>query len=81
MKESVVHVHLMKRPIVNRGNSEETTDSDKFSNRSKGLSIIDSLTLGEPFGDQASFVSLQGTIRIVLEFENPFAPNRTMASR
>jgi hypothetical protein len=34
--------------------------------------------LGEAFGDQASFVSLNGTIRLVFTFENPYAFNWTM---
>jgi hypothetical protein len=53
-------------------------DSDELSNRSKGFSIIDAFMLGEAFGDQVSFVSLNGIIRLVFNFENPSASNWTM---
>lgn len=80
IKKDSVYVHLMKGPIEDRCNSEKATDCDKLSNMSKCLSVIDAFTLGEPFGDQVSFVALDGTIILVFNFENSFATHRTIVS-
>jgi hypothetical protein len=81
MEEGIVHIHLMKRPIRDRGNGEKAADSNKFGNRGKGFSIVDALPLVETLSDQPGFVPLNGTVRPIFGFENPFAANGAMTGR
>jgi hypothetical protein len=78
MKEGITHIHLMERPIGDRGNGEKAADSNKLGNRGKHFSIVDALPLGEAFSDQPSFVPLNGTVKLIFSFENPFAANGTV---
>jgi len=81
VQESIVHILLMQGPIAESSNSKETTNSDELSNRGKGFGVIDAFTLGVALGNQASFVSFNGTVRLVLNLENPLTADRTMTSR
>lgn len=81
VQEGIVHIHLMQGPIADSSNSKETTNSDELSNRGKGFGVIDALTLGVALGNQAGFVSFNGTIRLVFNLENSLTADRTMTSR
>ena len=70
----------MQRPIIDRCNNEKKMDNDKLNNMRKCFSIIDAFTLGEALGNQTGFVSLDGTVRFVFNFENPFTSNWTMTN-
>lgn len=61
--------------MMDKGNSEKAINSDKLINQSKYLCIIDTSMVGEPFRNHSSFVSLNGTIKLIFNQENPFATN------
>jgi len=56
-------------------------NSDELSNRGKGFGVIDAFTLGVALGNQAGFVSFNGSVRLVFNLENPFTANRIMTNR
>ena len=76
-----MHIHLVERPVRDRGNGEKTKDSDKFGNRGKRFSVVDVLPLVETLSDQPGFVPLNGPVRPIFGFENLFAANGAMTSR
>lgn len=80
MKEGIVHIHLMERLIGDKGNGKKAADSNKLGNRGKHFNIVDALPLGEAFSDQLGFISLNGTVRLIFGFEDPFAANGTVTS-
>lgn len=74
MKEDIVHVHLMQWSIAyNYNNIEEITNNDELSNMSKCVSIIDAFTLHVALGNQTDFVSFNGIVKLVFNFENLLA--------
>lgn len=81
MKEGILNVHLVEGPIANSGNGKQAAHGCEFGYGSKSFSVINSLTLGKSLGDQASFISFNGPIRVVFDFINPFASDGTMSKR
>jgi len=81
MEEGILHIHLIERPIRDRGNGKKAADSNKFRNKGKCFSIVDALPLVATLSDQPDFVPLNGTVRPIFGFKNPFAANEAMTSR
>ncbi|KAM1217768.1 hypothetical protein FF1_044952 [Malus domestica] len=75
VEESVLDIHLVKRPAANSSNGQETADSNELSNGGERLFVINTFALREPFGDKASLVAFDGTVGMILDFEDPFTSN------
>ena len=50
IEESILHIHLIKRPTANNSHSNETFDRYKVSNRSKGFLIVNAILLSKALG-------------------------------
>ena len=57
IKESILYIHLRKRPTANGSHNNETSDRCKTSNRSKCFLIVNAIFLSKTFGNEASLVS------------------------
>ena len=51
IEESILHIHLIKRPMTNDGHSNETFDRCMVSNRSKCFLIVNAILLSKAFGN------------------------------
>ena len=51
IKESILHIHLMKRPMANGSHSNDTSDRCKASNRSKCFLIVNAIFLSKAIGN------------------------------
>ncbi|GMQ09800.1 hypothetical protein CsSME_00053057 [Camellia sinensis var. sinensis] len=80
IKKSILNIQLIERPMSNNSNKNQSTDSNHLGNKGKGL-IINTILLQETLGNQQSFISLERTIRMGLDFIDPFATNRILADR
>ena len=51
IKESILHIHLIKRPTANSSHNNETSDKCKASNRSKCFLIVNAILLSKALGN------------------------------
>ena len=79
MKESILNVQLVNEPTACNSYCKETTQSSMFGSGRESVLVINNLNLGITFGNHAGFVTFKRSIRLVLEFKNPFGPDRFMA--
>ena len=70
IEESILHIHLIKRPTANSSHSNETFDRCKASYRSKRFLIINAIFLSKAFGNKASLVSFNRSISLGLDLVN-----------
>ena len=71
IEESILHIHLIKRPTANDSHKNETSDKCKASNKSKCFLIVNAIFLSKAFGNEASLVSLNRSIFLGLDLVNP----------
>ena len=71
IKESILYIHLIKRPMVNSSHSNETSNRCKASNRSKYFLIVNAILLSKALGNEASLVSFNRSISLGLDLVNP----------
>ncbi|GMP86718.1 hypothetical protein CsSME_00039393 [Camellia sinensis var. sinensis] len=81
VKKSILNVHLIEKPMLSSSNKNQGTDNSHLGNRGKCLLIINTVLLRETLGNQTSFVALERTIRMSLDFMDPFTINQILASR
>ena len=81
MKESVLHIELMDRPVLRVSQSEDGANSSWLDDRTEGFIVINTGTLCKPAKHPSSFVSVQRTISMKLVFENPFAGDHIRLGR
>jgi hypothetical protein len=81
MEEGVLHIELLKRPVVGGNNGEHHVDGGWFDNRAEGLIVVDTRALCEPTEDPASLVTVESPIRERLVGKNPFAGDDVVATR
>jgi hypothetical protein len=72
MKEGVLHVELVDRPITGQSKSQDSPDGGRLDHRTEGLVIVDPETLGEASEHIAGLVPLKGPVGVQLQFEDPF---------
>lgn len=75
IKERIVDVKMEKRPITSNINGEDDADSGWFDDRAENIVEVDTRGLMEAFGNETCLVMLDGTIRSLFSFEDPFASN------
>ena len=51
IEESILHIHLIKRPTANSSHSNETSDRCKATNRSKCFLIVNAIILTKALGN------------------------------
>ena len=51
IKESILHIHLIKRKTANNSHNNETSDRYKASNRSKDFLIVNAILLSKALGN------------------------------
>ena len=51
IKESILHIHLIKRPTANSSHSNETSNKCKASNKSKCFLIVNTILLSKALGN------------------------------
>ena len=70
IEESILHIHLIKRPTTNNSYNNEIFDRCKESNRNKYFLIVNTILLSKALGNWASLVSLNKSISLGLDFVN-----------
>jgi hypothetical protein len=71
VKKGVLHVQLVNRPGVGRGDAEYRPYGGRFDDRTEGLVVVDALTLGEALDNPTSLVASEGPIDMELVPEDP----------
>ena len=71
IKESILHIHLIKRPTTNDGHNNETSNKCKASNKSKCFHIVNAIFLSKALSNKASLVSFNRSISLDLDLVNP----------
>ena len=51
IKGSILYIHLIKRPMVNNSQNNETSDRCKVSNKSKCFIIVNAILLSKALGN------------------------------
>ena len=51
IEEKILHIHLIKRPVVNGNHNIETSDKCKASNKSKCFLIVNAIFLSKALGN------------------------------
>jgi len=81
MKESILHIELVDRPILGVCQSEYSTNSSGLDDGAECLVVINTGALSEAAEHPTSFVSVQGPVSVKLVFENPFSSDHVCLSR
>jgi hypothetical protein len=63
MKEGVLDVELMDRPVLREGEGEHGADGGELDDGAEGLVVVHSRALGEAPKNPAGLVSVEGAIR------------------
>jgi hypothetical protein len=72
MKESVVDVELVHRPVTLGGEMEYYPHGCRFNNGTVRLAIVNACALSEATDHQTSLVSIEAPIFLVFVAEDPF---------
>jgi len=59
--------------MMSGSNSKKTTKSRELGSRRESLLIINALNLSVAFSNKPSLIALNGAIRLVFDFIDPFA--------
>jgi hypothetical protein len=80
MEESILHIKLMKLPILGVSESKNGADCGWLDDGTESLLVVDSGPLSETAEDPAGFVAIEGTVSMKLVTENPFASDNVCLS-
>jgi hypothetical protein len=64
-------VNGLKLPILESGDGKDDTQSGPFGGRSEGLIEVDARALGETLSDDVHLVTLDRTVGVALDLEDP----------
>jgi hypothetical protein len=81
IEKGIVNINLLNIPFETQSKGENNSDGDWFYHRGEGFLKIKSSFLIKTLGNQASFVLVDGAIRILFDTEYPFATNSSSVSR
>jgi hypothetical protein len=73
MQEHILHIKLMNWQGARDGQGEHDADRGRLDHRAECLITVDAGSLGEAEKDPTSLVPFQGSVRVELVLENPFA--------
>ena len=79
IEECAVEIKDFNRPIFTSGHGKDHTEAGKFGNRCKGLSVVDTIDLGETASDKMGFVLGNLALGVLLDLEDPLAANNVLA--
>jgi hypothetical protein len=71
MEQSVLNIQLMQRPTSRNCQRKEEPNSGMLDNGSKGILIVKTIALLEPFGNKTRLIALNGPTYMFLHFEHP----------
>jgi hypothetical protein len=75
MEKSILHIHLMNRPVMRESHRKNHPDGSWLDSRAKSFTIVHPMLLSKTTEDPLSFVAIKSTIRKKLMPEHPFATN------
>ena len=75
MKKSILNIKLTKKPTSSNSQREKKSDGSRLDHWTEGVFIVKSKTLSKTTSNQTSLIALNGPIRMLLHFENPFGIN------
>jgi hypothetical protein len=81
MKEGVLDVELVDRPVLGEGEREDDTDCGELDDGVEGLIVVHAGTLGEAPNNPAGLVAIEGAIRSQLVAKKPLASDHIGAGR
>jgi hypothetical protein len=73
MKEGVLDVELVDRPVPGEGKGEDGADGGELDDRTEGLIVVHAGSLGEALKNPAGLVAVKGAIRSQLVAKEPLA--------
>ena len=79
IEECTVEIKDFNRPIFMSGHGKDCMEAGKFGNRCKGLSVVDTIDLGETMSDKMGFVLGDPALGVLLDLEDPLAANDVLA--
>jgi hypothetical protein len=62
VEEGVLHVQLVNRPGSGSGNAENSPDGRRFDHRTKHLTVVDAVLLGEAANNLARLVTSESPV-------------------
>lgn len=74
IEEGIVYIHLVYWLILSNYNRKQGPDNDHLGNECKYFSKIYTFLLSVAKNDKACLISLNGSIRLIFDFIDPFAP-------
>lgn len=72
MKEHVLDIQLMNRPLTRKTQTEHDIDGGRLHDRAESLIKVNPRALSESLEDPTSLIAIKGAIRIEFVLENPF---------
>jgi len=81
MKESILDIQLMNRPIVRKSQRQNCANCSWFDNWAESLIKINPWTLCEATENPASLIALQSTISLELVLEHPLSTHNVAMRR
>ena len=79
IEECAVEIKDFDRPIFTSGHGEDCTEAGEFGNRCKGLSVVDTIDLGETASNKTGFVLGDLALGVLLDLEDPLAAKDVLA--
>ena len=73
MKKGVLDIQLTQAPPTRDCNGENQANSDRFDDGTECIIIVQDISLFEPLGNESCLMTINCSILLVLECENPFA--------
>jgi hypothetical protein len=81
MKEGILDVELVDRPVPGEGEGEDDADGGELDDGAEGLIVVHAVSLGEAPKNPAGLVAIEGAIRSQLVAKEPLASDHIGAGR
>jgi hypothetical protein len=72
MREHILDIQLMNRPLTRKTQTEHSADGGKLNDRAESLGKVNLRALSESSEDPTSLIAVKGAIWIEFVLENPF---------
>jgi hypothetical protein len=81
MKEGVLDVELVDRPVPGEGEGEDSVDGGELDDEAESLIVVHAGSLGETPKNLASLVAVEGAIRSQFVVKKPLASDHIGTGR
>lgn len=81
IKEGIIDIQLLNKPLVIESHSENESDSDGFENREECFIVVKTFFLMKTLSNKACLVHIHNSIRVFFDAKDPFVANRMPVRR